>query len=108
MKKEAILNFVKYKKDRNYKKLINDFLPVFERFVALSEQHVFNGDFSEHMLEIRNFCLLNYLRMIFAEVEDRSQYGEFSADILKKEYSKVLEEMKNFKETVQELYVPKL
>ena len=103
MDRNDLLDFTGYKKDKDYKKLEQKTLPAFEKFVALSEQYVFNGDFSANMLKTRVFCLMNYLRMIFSEAEYRVSKNELTQNILNTEYSKLSEQMSTFKEDIQKI-----
>ena len=103
MERKDILDFIGYKKDKDYKKLEQEILPVFEKFVAISEQYVFSGDFSADILKIRVFCLVNYLRMVFSEAEYKVSKNELTQDVLDAEYSKLSEQLSTFKDDIKKI-----
>lgn len=100
---KKIRNLKEYKNNKTIQHLNNELLPKYEMFVAFCEEYIFKGDFSVNALEIRSFCLVNYLRMIFCEAEYRLTKNDLSADELNKLYKKLNSQMKTFRKDIRKI-----
>lgn len=98
-----IRNLQEYKDNKSMQHLDKELLPKYEMFVAFCEEYVFQGDFSAKALELRSFCLVNYLRMIFCEAEYRLTKNDLSADELNKLYKKINSQMKTFRKDIRKI-----
>lgn len=92
-----------FKANKKLHRIAKDLIPKLRAFIEISEEYIFSYDFSEETIQLRLFCITNFLRLLMSELEKRTKEGELTQEFLESCYTKTEKTLSTLRKDAKEI-----